>query len=222
MRTVFLFGVLVLCACTDSFAQSRHRQIPTQAASAVPTVSTQTTKVLKSPTWDYMTWTDASETKHLRAKLVSADEATVHLAKVDGATVSVPVSSFSKEDQSLISQYAAKDTAIVPTDADHDELIKAIKTAMTIPNDTSIRREAESEKRQAAFLKQYNGKPFVLCFPIYDIRQERSPGTKLPDGQYSRYLTRKPYTRSHLSGLGICVSRIGLFLVVVYVVRLYV
>jgi len=189
MRTILLSGVLILCASTDGFAQPRHRQIPTKPASeTIPTIQTQTAKVLKSPTWDYMIWTDASEKKHLRAKLLTANEATVHLANLDGTTVNIPVSRFSKADRELIDRYTAKETAILSSDADHDELIEAIKTAMTVPDDTTIRRTAESEKRQAEFLKCYNGTPFVLCFPISDITQQGVGGfgsnEKLPDGQY--------------------------------------
>ena len=86
MRTILLSGVLILCTSTDGFAQPRHRQIPTKPApETIPTIQTQATKVLKSPTWDYMIWTDASEKKHLRAKLLTANEATVHLANLEGS-----------------------------------------------------------------------------------------------------------------------------------------
>lgn len=112
----------------------------------------------------------------------------MHLANLDGTTVTIPVSRFSKADRELIDRYTAKETAILSTDADHDELTEAIKTAMTVPDDTTIRRTAESEKRQAEFLKRYNGTPFVLCFPISDITQQAPGGSwgmgKLPDGQY--------------------------------------
>ena len=67
MKTILLSGILILCASTDGFAQSHHRQVPTKPGSeTIPSIQTQTAKVLKSPTWDYMIWTDASEKKHLR------------------------------------------------------------------------------------------------------------------------------------------------------------
>ncbi len=186
MKSAVLFVVLTLCVFTNGFAQRRapsSRQVSTKpGAETIPTIQTQTAKVLKSPTWDYMIWTDASEKKHLRAKLLTANEATVHLANLDGTTVTIPVSRFSKADRELIDRYTAKENAILSTDADHDELAEAIKTATTVPDDTTIRRTAESEKRQAAFLKQYNGKPFVLCFPIEDIshQRERNGGIGAP------------------------------------------
>ena len=192
MKSAVLFVALTLCVFTDGFAQihrPKSRQAPTEPASeTIPSIQTQTAKVLKSPTWDYMIWADASEKKHFRAKLLTANEATVQLANLEGTTVTVPVLRFSKADRELIDRYTAKETAILSTDADHHELTEAIKIAMTSPDDTSIRRKAESEKRQAEFLKRYNGTPFVLCFPISDITDKAidrdGRNKKLPVGQY--------------------------------------
>ena len=162
MKSTVLFVVLTLCVFTNGFAQRRapsSRQVSTKpGAETIPTIQTQTAKVLKSPTWDYMIWADASEKKHLR-EVATANEATVHLANLDGTTVTIPVSRFSKADRELIDRYTAKETAILSTDADHDELAEAIKTATTVPDDTTIRRTAESEKRQAAFLSNTTASP---------------------------------------------------------------
>jgi hypothetical protein len=127
------------------------------------------------------------------------------MSKLDGTTVKVNLNQFAKEDQELLNRYANKDHISMLVDKKYGILNQDIKYAITVPDDTRVRQDAEIARRHATFLQKHNGQLFMLCFPITDVRQRPKNDLfdysgRQPNWQEGHYVLQLGCETSHTQG----------------------